>query len=105
MGERVLEVVCDLLPVRLQHLVQCLSVGVAIEIALLFAHALHFHHAEGLERSTTKGVENFLNQKRLHDGDDLFHWGAIGCRLSAVSESYVSALAESRQPKSQEPLL
>ncbi len=53
------------------------GVGVAVEVALLLAHALHFGHAQRFERSPPQGVENLLDEKRLHDGDDLFHGEAV----------------------------
>ena len=53
------------------------GVGVGVEVALLLAHALHFGDADGFERSTAKRFEDFLDEEGLHDGDDLFHDGAV----------------------------
>ena len=54
------------------------AVGVLVEIALLLAHALHFADAHRFERRAAQGIENLLDEERLHDGDDLFH-GATSC--------------------------
>ena len=48
-----------------------------VEVALLLAHALHFADADRLERRPAQGIENLLDEKRLDDGDDLFHGRSI----------------------------
>ena len=66
-------------------------VGVLVEVALLPAHALHFADVHRLERRPAEAFENPLGEKRLHDGDDLFHGEAVSCQLSAVSQKSCAA--------------
>ena len=70
-----------------------LRVGVLVEIALLPAHALHFADVDRLERRPAQAFENPLGEKRLHDGDDLFHGKAVSCQLSAVGQRSAEAFA------------
>ena len=68
-----------------QERLRVFRVGVVVEIGLLLADAFDFATLTASKGAPAQRVENLLDQKRLHDGDDLFHEWTLNHRLSVIS--------------------